>query len=246
MEIVLNPVNHIALEFIVVRDALPFHQGTAFRAVRPFLLAGLVSSDVDVVRRKDLHYLVKDIFKEFVGLRVSGTEFTACVGPTLAAQLRMGDENCIGMCREFDFGDYLDVVRSGIFYYFPEFILGVITAIGIRSTLVKIALVLLVPPLDPTFLRAEGTFGCKLRVTVEFHSPSTVVCQMKVKIIHLVAGHLVQQKENFLLGKKMSRNIQMESPVRKAGSIFYPDTRQTLVRQYLQQGLDSVESSVLI
>ena len=26
----------------------------------------------------------------------------------------MGDENCIGMCREFDFGDYLDVVRSGM------------------------------------------------------------------------------------------------------------------------------------
>ena len=132
---------------------------TDAQALRPFLLAGLVSSDVDVVRRKDLHYLVEDIFKEFVGLRISGTEFTACVGPTLAAQLRMGDENCIGMCREFDFGDYLDVVRSGIFNYFPEFILGVITAIGIRSTLVKIALVLLVPPLNPAFLSAAGAFG---------------------------------------------------------------------------------------
>ena len=69
---------------------------------------------------------------------------------------------------------------------------------------------------------------------------------MKVKIIHLVAGHLVQQMENFLLRKKMSRNIQMESPVREAGSIFNPDTGQTLVRQYLQQGLDSVESAVVI
>ena len=100
----------------------------------------------------------------------------------------MGDEDGIGMGRELDFRDDLDVVPAGVLKDGTDVVLGVVTAVCPRGAFVKIALVLLVPPFYPVLLRAVGALGGEFRVAVELDAPSAVVGQVDNRPSHPAAS----------------------------------------------------------
>ena len=159
---------------------------------------------MDVAGREDLHYLVQHIEEELIGLRIAGAVFARTVSLALAAKLGMGDEDGIRMGRKFDLRDYLYVPVCSVGYYFAQLVFGVISAVGTGSPFVEVALVLLVPPFYPAFLCAEGPFAGQLRIAVEQDSPSSVVGQMQMEIVHLVGGHHIEHTEDFLFREEVS------------------------------------------
>ena len=242
-KISFNLFNHIALQILIICNPFPFHQRIAGRTHLPGILPRLVSTNVYIFRREQFHHFIKNIEIELIYSRISRTEFAVNIRPAGAAEFRMRYEYSIRMCRKLDFRYYRNMVLFSTRKNLPDIILGIISAISSRCTFIQISPVLVVPPFPPVSLGAEGSLRGKFRISVKLQTPATIVCEMQVETVELVTGHLMNNPEDFLFRKEVTRDIYVNPPVRKSRTVFYIRTRNSLCTDHLGKGLHGIEHS---
>ena len=85
----------------------------------------------------------------------------------------------------------------------------------------------------------ECTNRCKFRYSVNFNPPAFVVCEMKMKIIDLVAGEHIYQSLHILGFCEIPGHIQHKAPVSKIRPVLninIPQRAASTVPAQLVQG----------
>ena len=232
-------LDQVTLHFVQASQLLG--EQLAFGAGFPGDLAGLIAADVYPPGREQLHDLGQHTVHEFEGCGIAHAEFAARIGLSTATQFRIADENLVGVRREFDLGNHLDITGRSISHDLANVILRIITAIGPGRPLRNVAPVAEFPPLEPVGLRPESPEPGQQRVPVDLNAPAAVVGQVQVEDIELVTCHFIEYLENLFFGKEMARNVEVDTPVTETRIIGNLHTRDTFCREQLQQRLPGIE-----
>ena len=120
------------------------------------------------------------------------------------------------MPRHFYFGDYIDIFACSISYYFFYLFLCVISSVFYSVEYLRIVHIIIIYQC----LFAFGTDLCQFRIFLDFDSPSLIVRQMPVENVHLVHCQQVDKLVDILYRCVMTANVQHQSAMYKAGSVF--------------------------
>ena len=243
IQVGLDAANEVALQGVLVDQALRGDARLALGAVVPPRFGALVAPDVYVLAREERQNFVQHAFKKGEHRVVAGAVDVVKHAPSSGyrlldagtAQLRIGREGSPGMARELNFGNHRDVARSRVGHDFAYLVLGVESAIA-RAVEALIAI--------RADLRgiAPGPDLGESRVALDFDAPALVLSEVPVKAIHFVFGHQVEVAFDEVHVKKVPANVQMHSAVGKGGLVAYGHGRQRLRAVLgLNEGLDSVK-----
>ncbi len=111
------------------------------------------------------------------------------------------------MRRELKFRNNLDIAECGILNQLPNFILGVIAAktVGLSS--------------------GPSTYGCKFRIFPYLNTPSRIINQMELQLVHLVHRHHIHIFLDKIHVIEISCDIQHHTSPGTFREITYGDTR---------------------
>src|ERR1022692_1107801 len=116
-----DPLDEIALQFLLVLQSFLFHARLAQRAKPPVSLVHLVTANVNLLAGKQPEYFAQDTLQKLKALvlaRAIDTAVTAGpavgrVGFAAATELRVGGQRRRGMAGHLDLGNDGDIPRRG-------------------------------------------------------------------------------------------------------------------------------------
>ncbi len=183
---------HIALQVmfcgmaVTVLQSQFLNASLTSRTFFPACLGRLVTTNMDVLRRKDLHHFGQHSLQKGECLLLAGAEhivehtpFTGyLIGTTGTTQLGISSQRCQHMTGQVHFGDDGDVPLLRIFYHLFQLLFGVESAMGYTVILARVAA-------DHCFL-THGSLLDEFGISINFDAPSLVVGQVPVKAIDVV------------------------------------------------------------
>ena len=107
---------------------------------------------------------------------------------------------------------------SGILHHLFHFLMRIVAAIGKFLVFSRIK--------SFYFTFAPGTFSRQLRPALHFDSPSLIVGQVPMEIVHLVECHIVKHLLNIGNGEIMPRHIEMLCAESKPRIVVHGNCRQ--------------------
>ena len=137
---------------------------------------------------KDVHHFVKHVLNELHGRLVTGAEHIVRHAPatphlvwsTRATQPRIRCQSRLHVTGQVDFRDDVNMTLSGILYKVAELLLG------IKATIAD-------GVINPTVATDNGAVAIsthlgKFRVFLDFDTPTLVLAEMEMKLVHVVQG----------------------------------------------------------
>ena len=193
--------------------------GLTQRAVLPAHLRALVTADVDVLGREDVHDLGEDILQEGEGLFLAyakdifghapaGPDFVRTAG---AAQFRIGGEGGDHVAGEVDLRDDGDVALGGIGHDLAHLLLGVEAAVADAVVGVEV--------LADAGSVAPGTHFRELGVLFDLHAPALVLGEVPVEAVEFVGGGDVDIALGLLDAPEVTAGIQVDAAVVEARGV---------------------------
>ena len=109
IEIFLDTPYHVALELMIVLEALDSLTFGALGAVTPVAHRSFVPADMNVLGGEECHDFIEDRLEEGEGLLVANTYIRVLEGPAIeTAQLGIRREELVAMARELDLWYHCD------------------------------------------------------------------------------------------------------------------------------------------
>ena len=190
------------------------------RASLPMLLAGLIATDMDILRRKHRNDLIKNSFKEGKDILLTHAKVAILIRLASAAKFRISREDLLAMARHLNLRNKFDVSLGSITHQFSNVSLSVITAICTLAILLSIKS-LTSPPILPEGLRSPGREVSQTRISIDADSPSRSISQMQMHLVHLEQSHRVHLLLQKLHASEMPRHIHMQASVWEPWFVCY-------------------------
>ncbi len=160
----------------------------AVGAFLPSVFGTLVATNVDILRREDVHHLIDDILREPQGLCLAGAQHVLkytkatshLVRTARASQFRIRGKRRQHMSRHVNLRNHRDISVSGIFHDFARLLLSVISRYRHSVKLVIAAL--------HDGLLSLGTNLVEHWVFLYLKPPALVFREMPVEVIDVVHG----------------------------------------------------------
>ena len=196
----------------------------AMRTLLPTDLRALISTDMDILRREELCHLGKHILQECHSVLLSCAKHIVSYTPhppyivwsSCASKFRICSKSSEHMSWKVNLRNNGNSLGCSIFHHLGDLLLSVPEAFSIRLAIELSA------PIDMSHesLLTDGSDLCELRIFLDFHAPSLVVCEMPMKRIHFMDLH---QIKNLL---HLVDTVEMTSLIKMLSSIF--ETRSIL------------------
>ena len=208
----------MALEGGGVLHAVLLHERLAARTRHPVLARNLVAADVDVLRREKLAHFVKNLFVEFVGLRVRraddfpenarlrGGAATFDLLLAFAVELGIDRDDRVGMPRHFNLGHDRDVALRSVIENLAD--------LRLRVEERAVGLAVVPPPAAAPFPRrwAPGAVLRKIWIGVDLDAPALVVGEVPVQHVHFVERHLVEKALDLVDAEEVAAFVEEKPP----------------------------------
>ncbi len=240
-----DAVDQVTLQLVHVLQPFAPHPLAALRTVAPRRFSGLVATDVNVLRREQLHDLQEHVLQELERPFVARAEVAVAVRLSVASQLGIGCRHLLRMARHLDLGNHLDMPQPGVLHDLADLLLRIEAAPGARIVRLAVAAVAF-PPALPVLVGPPRRELRQAGVTVNLDAPSGAVGQVHVQAVELEERHGVDLTLDELHRPEMAAHVDHEAAVgetrrildRAAGDLL----RASVVRE-LQQGLHGVEGA---
>ena len=184
-----------------------------YRTSFPTHLRALVTADMDVLGRENVHYLGIYVLKKIEGLFLAHAQHVISNPPTCpdlvrtsgTAQFGVGGKGSQHVPRHVYFGNHRNIALGGVSYYLPCLILCIIASVrdAVRS-----------PPLLPY----DGTAAVcplfrQLRPALDFDAPALVIRDVPVQDVYIVQGEYIYVSLYELYREHVPCHVQMGTPV---------------------------------
>ena len=244
VQVALDAADEVALQRVLVGQALSGDARLALGAFVPARFGALVAPDVDVLAGEERQDLIQNTFEKAKYRVVAGAvdvvEHAPPGGDGLllarTAQLGIGREGRTGVARKLNFRNHRDVPRRRIGHDFAHLVLGVESAVA-RAVEALVAV--------GADLRgiAPGSDLGEARVALDFDAPSLVFGEVPVKAVHFVLGHQVEVALDEIHVKKVAADVEVHSAVGKSRLVAHGHGGQRFASVFgLNEGLDSVKN----
>ena len=220
IEELLNAVYQVTLQFIYIGKMFILHSLSTLRARFPCRLASLITTDMDIFWRKKFHDFGQHIFEKGKGFFITDTEVRILVRLARTGQLRISSQHFFRMGRHFYFRDDRHVMLTGIFKYFTNVFLSIITA-GSSGFIEVNVFASTVPPFLPVRLRTPSGKVSEQRVFPYLNAPACRISQMQMKPVYFIKSQCVYLLLHKFFGEEMAGNIEHKTTISKTRSILY-------------------------
>ncbi len=206
----LDAAHQVALELFHVFQPLFLHPALTVRTVVPMALPGLVATDMDILRREQVHHLGKHIFQQLERRFLAGAQVIREIPTAYAGN---GIHRFAGMAGHLDLRDDSHVVPGRIGDDFADVLLRQETAVGAFISLAGRV------PFPPGIPHPPGSLRRELGVRLDLQPPAGGIGQMEVQHIELDLRKSVDLLENELLVPEMPGNVQHDAPPGESGIV---------------------------
>ena len=246
-------VHKPCLQLVFLRVAIDVLQsqlgnlGLAVGTLLPTVLRTLVATDVDVVRREDVHNLVDNVLGKLQCLGLAGThnliynaEVLAYLVRTAgAAEVVVGCKGSLHVARHINLGDNGDVAFGSVAYNLACVVLCVVARNRHVVVLARVG--------GGDGARALRANLCKLRILLYFNAPALVLGEVPVEVVDVVHGEHVDELLEVVDAEEVATAVDHKRTVGKARSVADVGCRQRYLlgvlndRQSLHDGLQAIE-----
>ena len=246
----LHPPNHIALKLFRTLQPLGLHPCLTVRTELPVVLPGLVPADVDVLRREHLEHLQQNLLQEREGALLSRTKFPRVFTPIwqAAGQFGEGIPRFVVMAGHLYFRNHLDMPLLGKGEDVGYVLLRVVSTISPRRSLLhERSAYLVLLPVPKESLRSPSSQVGESWIGINLHTPSGIVHQVEVEVVHLQQSHHLQLLLHEGLALEMTALVEHHAPVAEArpvedGAASY----RAVQRGHHLERLTSIEHAFLV
>ena len=212
----LDAADEVALQLLDVHEPFAPHPRPALGAPLPVRLVGLVSADVDELRREQREGLCEDVLDHGERPVVSrAVDVGGAAGRRVAPQLPHDLQDCRRMAGHLDLRHHRDAARGGERDDLPDVVLRVAAPVG------------------------------QLRVLPDLEPPALVVHEVPVEAVQLVPRQRIQERADLLLGKEVPGAVQQHPSPREPGLVPDVQAGQLrgvrVQGQQLREALQAVE-----
>ena len=208
---------------LVALDTQSLNTSLTLRAIMPTNLWTFVTTYVDVFRWEEFNDFTQYIFNEFQSCIVTGTKHffrhtpltPYFVRTTSTTEFRISIQSTHHMTWHINFRNDNNVLVSSIRNDFLNFFLSIETTIRLTIVFARITA-------NHSFCSLRTLF-CQQRTTLDFNSPTLVICQVPVETVDVMQSQHIDETLDFVCIEEMTRNIQHSTTIREAWSIvdFY-------------------------
>ena len=247
---ILDTLDHIALQFLDLYQALSLHPGLTIRTDFPVILTCLISTDMDIFAWEHLKDFQKDIFQELISALFSRTQFPLISSAILqtASQLRISGTGLIIMSRQLYFRNDLNMSFGCERQNLSDILLCIVTAISSRCSFIdKISSCFIYFPIPEIFHRAPCCVLSQTWICINLQAPARIVNQMEMETVKLEKSHHFQLLKNKGFTLIMAAFVQHDSTMLETRPVKNSAATDCIVQsRYHLNGLTGIEHSLRI
>ena len=228
----LNALREIALQmvfgglFALALDAFVFDALLAEVARLPTVARTLVTADVDVFRGEHVDDFAQHVFHELEGLLLTRAQHVGKHAPRVfhlvrtarATVFRISSKSRHHVAGHIDFGDDGDVAVGSVAHDVAALFLSIKTAVA--NTIVDAGIT------TDHRSRAPSANRGQFRVFLALETPTLVVGDVPVELVHAVQGDEVDVSLDELDGEEVARAVEVHSAIGEARLVLNHHCRQ--------------------